>query len=99
MIAVGLVTSTPTNGLQFVKVIFYAKRTFEMLRTVVVSQIVQSVGYDDEESVLEIQFRNGWIYQYDAVPKSVFHSLMSAASHGRYLKRHIVDKYPTRRIQ
>lgn len=69
-----------------------------VLRSVVESQIVLSVGYDEHSSVLEVQFRNGWIYQYDDVPKIVFQSLMSAPSHGRYLKRSIVDKYPTRRI-
>lgn len=70
-----------------------------MLRQVVESQIVQSVGYDHVSSVLEVQFRNGWVYRYDDVPEHVFRALMSAPSHGKYLKRNIVDKFETRRIR
>lgn len=69
-----------------------------MLRQVVESQIVHSVGYDAESGTLEVQFRNGWIYRYDDVPEFVHRALLAAPSHGKYLKRHIVDVYPTRRI-
>lgn len=69
-----------------------------MLRQVVESQIVHSVGYDADAMVLEVQFRNGWIYRYNDVPADVFRSLMSAPSHGKYLKRNIVDVYDTHRI-
>ena len=70
-----------------------------MLRQVVSSQIIESVGYDAELSLLEIQFRNGWIYEYGGVPVNVYRELMSAPSHGKYLKRHIVDIYETRRTR
>lgn len=70
-----------------------------MLRQVVQSQIIHSVGYDADASVLEVQFRNGWVYRYDSVPSSVYVALMSAPSHGKYLKRNIVDKYVTHRIR
>lgn len=70
-----------------------------MLRQVVESQIVHSVGHDADTNELEVQFRNGWIYRYADVPISVYQALMSAPSHGKYLKRHIVDVYVTRRIR
>lgn len=70
-----------------------------MLRQVVESQIVQSVGYDAAACVLEVQFQNGWIYEYDDVPEHVYRALMNAPSHGKYLKRNIVDKYVTRRTR
>lgn len=66
-----------------------------MLRQVVTSQIIQSVGYDAEACTLEVQFRNGWLYQYDGVPAEIYRALMVADSHGRYLKRNIVDKFVT----
>lgn len=67
-----------------------------MLRQVVTSQIIQSVGYDAETSTLEVQFRNGWLYQYDDVPVGTYRALMAAD--GRYLKRNIVDKFVTTRV-
>ena len=70
-----------------------------MLREVVDSQIILSVGYDAEESVLEIEFRNRWVYRYEAVPASIHRELMGAPSHGKYLKRHIVDRFETTRIR
>jgi hypothetical protein len=69
-----------------------------VLRQVVSSQIIHTVGYDAMSSRLEVQFQNGWIYEYDDVPQSVHIALMTAPSHGRYLKRHIVDQFVTRRI-
>lgn len=70
-----------------------------MLRQVVESQIIKSVGYDRETSLLEVEFRNGWVYEYDAVPTEVHRALLDAPSHGKYLKRHIVDRYETRRTR
>lgn len=70
-----------------------------MLRQVVDSQIIHSVGYDAKSSVLEIQFRNQWIYEYEGVPASIHRQLMTASSHGKFLKAHIVDKFPTRRTR
>ncbi len=69
-----------------------------MLRQVVTSQIIQSVGYDADALVLEVQFRNGWLYRYDDVPVEIYRALMAADSHGRYLKRNIVDKFTTTRV-
>lgn len=68
-----------------------------MLRVAVQSQIILSVGYDTRLALLEIQFRNGWIYEYRDVPASVHRDLMAAPSHGHYLHEHIVDRYPTTR--
>lgn len=70
-----------------------------MLRQIVQSQIIKSVGYDRESLVLEVEFQNGWIYEYEEVPLSVYSALMRANSHGRYLKRHIVDDFVTRRTR
>ena len=70
-----------------------------MLRQVVESQIVASVGYDWKTQLLEVEFRNGWIYEYQEVPAVVHEELMAAASHGGYLKRMIVDRYVTHRLK
>lgn len=34
---------------------------------------------------LEVEFKNGAVYQYYDVPQSIYEGLMAADSHGRYL--------------
>lgn len=63
------------------------------------SQIIRSVGYDSESRLLEVEFNNGWLYEYDDVPAAVHQGLMRADSHGHYLHQNIVDKFVTRRTR
>lgn len=63
----------------------------------VVSSDIASVGY--ENGVLYIQFRSGGLYQYTGVPASVYESLMSASSHGKYFHAFIKNVYPYTRIR
>ena len=68
-----------------------------MNRTPVSSTNLRSVGYDPQNSVLEIEFKSG-TYQYSGVPATEYAALMAAASHGSYFNAHIKDAYPTHRI-
>lgn len=58
---------------------------------------LRSVGYDPNSKTLEIQFHNG-LYTYSNVPESVYTSLMSAASHGKYFHQNIKGNYSYRKI-
>ena len=58
-----------------------------MERTAVRSRDIAIVGYDEKESVLEITFRGGGVYQYQDVPEAVYRELMAAPSHGNYLMK------------
>ena len=69
-----------------------------MLRTSVVSSNLESVGYDNANQILEIQFHSGGIYQYFAVPESVYQELMSASSHGGYFAAYIKNVYRYRKV-
>lgn len=60
-----------------------------MNRTPVSSSNLASVGYEPESMILEIEFRNGGIYQYFNIPESVYSGLMSADSHGKYFDAYI----------
>lgn len=55
-----------------------------MERTPVTSTTMSSVGYDPEESTLEIEFTTGEIYQYHDVPLEIYEGLLNAPSLGRY---------------
>ena len=69
-----------------------------MQRVPVQSSNLASVGYDAVSQVLEVQFRDGGVYQYIHVPPSIHAGLMNAGSKGRYFHRFIMPRYRYRRI-
>jgi len=69
-----------------------------MERRRVVSSNLVSVGYDDQNSTLEIEFGSG-VYDYFGVPNDVYSGLMRADSHGKYFHRNIRDKYPYNKVR
>lgn len=60
-----------------------------MKREAVQSQALNSVGYDPDACVLEVEFESGAVYRYFDVPAHLYASLMTAASHGEYFARHV----------
>jgi hypothetical protein len=69
-----------------------------MQRTSVSSSNVESVGYDENHETLEIEFKNGAIYQYFDVPQNIFDTLMIAGSIGAYLASNIKGVYRFSRV-
>lgn len=67
-----------------------------MERTNVTSSNISSIGYED--GVLEIEFRNGAIYQYYDVQEHIFDELMQADSHGKYLAQNIKGYFRYSRV-
>jgi len=64
-----------------------------MKRQKVESSNLASIGYDEENEILEVEFKHGGIYQYNGVPKDEYDSLMSADSHGKYFSANIRNDY------
>ena len=62
-------------------------------RQAVRSRDIAVVGYDPDQAVLEITFRQGGVYQYAGVPLEIHRDLIGAASHGTYFNRNIKEKY------
>ncbi|HKO58801.1 MAG TPA: KTSC domain-containing protein [Thermoanaerobaculia bacterium] len=60
-----------------------------MHREPVSSSVIASLGYDDKERVLEVEFRTGRVYQYFLVPRATFEKLMRAASVGSYFNHEV----------
>lgn len=69
-----------------------------MYRTHVLSSNVESVGYDEDASILEVAFLSGSVYQYLNVPSFHYRGLLNAPSKGKYLHAHIKQNYRYRRI-
>ena len=62
------------------------------------SDMLRLVGYDARSQILEVVFNAGGQYQYKEVPASEYEKLMSADSIGKYMHKHIIDRYDYVRI-
>jgi len=60
-----------------------------MERKRVDSSNLKAIGYDSQTRILEIEFKDGSVYQYSDVPESVYNGLMRASSHGQYFDANI----------
>ncbi len=69
-----------------------------MQRRTVSSSNIESIGYDAPSQTLEVEFRDGRIYQYFGVPESVYAGLMAASSHGSFLHAHVKGAYSYQRV-
>lgn len=65
--------------------------------TTVVSSLLSSMRYSIE-AILELEFRNGAIYRYVAVPPAVVEGLIAAESKGAYFNRHIRHRFRYQRV-
>ncbi len=60
-----------------------------MKRIPVDSSNLASVGYEESQQILEVEFTHGGIYQYFSVSVSVYEGLMQASSHGQYFDQNV----------
>jgi prevent-host-death family protein len=67
-------------------------------RRPVPSTTMASVGYDATTQTLEIEFRNGRVYQYRSVEAATFERLMKARSKGQFLNAYVRNSYPFFRV-
>ena len=64
-----------------------------MDRQAIESTSIRSIGYEPINSILEVEFKNGGIYQYFNVPPDVYEELMNTESHGIYFHENIKEIY------
>ena len=64
-----------------------------MERQSVDSSNIASIGYDAATQTLEVEFKNGGLYEYVGVPGNVYTDLMNASSHGSFLYHNIRNVY------
>ncbi len=69
-----------------------------MKRESVSSSDLASVGYEKNDQILEIEFNNGGVYQYDCVPLDVYENLISAGSLGQYFHQNIKNIYSCTKV-
>ena len=64
-----------------------------MTRLAVRSSMFISVGYNEPTETLEIEFKNGDVWQYSGVSIETYNEMMQAESCGKYFLSHIKGKY------
>jgi len=64
-----------------------------MERTAVSSSNILSIGYDPASYILEIEFKDGTIYQYQEVMQNEFDGLLESGSKGQYFNVNIKNRY------
>jgi hypothetical protein len=57
------------------------------------SSNVKSVGYDEDNRNIHIEFTSGECYAYINVPKKVYEDLLIAKSIGSYINRYLRNSY------
>lgn len=62
-------------------------------RTAIQSSTIKAVGHDPRTLMLEIEFRDGNVYQYFGVPQKVHAELLKATSAGRFFNTAIKEQY------
>jgi hypothetical protein len=71
-----------------------------MKRYKAASDAIRSVGYNAKKEILEIEFRNGGIYQYTDFPEDEYEEFVSGdVSMGRYFLYKIKDWYDSKKIK
>ena len=70
-----------------------------MFREPVVSTSIVSIGFDADNTMLEVEFVTGSVYRYRNVEEDVFERLLDAPSKGTFFNEHIRDAYLCERVQ
>jgi len=64
-----------------------------MNRIKVKSSNIVSVGYDEDNKTLEVEFITSGTYRYFNVEKKVYTDFLSSSSKGKYFFKHIKGTY------
>lgn len=65
--------------------------------TLVESDVIAEIDYDDATSRMFVRFVEGLWYTYFAVPRRTYEAFVAAGSHGRFFREHVRDYFPYRR--
>ena len=62
------------------------------------SSMIQSIGYDANNSTLEIEFKSGAVWQYFDFLESSWYEFEAAESQGKFFHRVIKNQYSESRV-
>ncbi len=70
-----------------------------MINQMVLSTEIEWIGYEPKREMLQVEFIEGRIYQYDRVPERVYQSFLAADSYGQFFESQIKHHYQARRVR
>ena len=70
-----------------------------MERKNVSSSSIRSIGFDERNRVLEVEFSDGRINQYSGVSAEINRRLMSAPSIVSYFRDNVEESFPAKRLR
>lgn len=70
-----------------------------MINQMVVSREIKWIGYEHKSSMLQVEFIEGRVYQYQGVPQDLYEQFLAAPSYGRFFEQRIKNHFPYRRIK
>jgi len=70
-----------------------------MDRISVNSTNLRSIGYDADALILQVEFRDGSVWNYHGVAQSLFDRLLHASSKGSFFHDHIKDRFTARQVR
>ena len=69
-----------------------------MQREYVASSNIVSVGYDETSQTLEVEFKDGAVYQYYNVGQNIYDEFIKSPSKGQFLSYQIKNAFPYTRV-
>lgn len=69
-----------------------------MERNYVESSMINSIGYDSESAILEIEFNSGAVWQYSDFSEPSWYEFKNAESLGKFFHREIKGQYAESRV-
>lgn len=64
-----------------------------MEREYVDSSMISSIGYDNNACILEVEFNDGIVWQYNDFPEYLWHEFKDADSKGKFFHANIKKEY------
>lgn len=62
------------------------------------STLIARYGYDSEKQEMDIEFHQGGLYRYFAVPQEAFNAFLQAPSKGKHFLRFIKGAYEFQKL-
>lgn len=64
-----------------------------MERQPISSSNIISAGYDPDTQTLELEFKNGVVWQYPNFPEQMWYEFLGAPSQGKYFSSQILPRF------
>ncbi|MDB5232165.1 MAG: hypothetical protein JWN76_2970 [Chitinophagaceae bacterium] len=72
---------------------FPSSKALAIEHTMVVSDMISSIGYNRSKEILEVLFSNNKLHKYKAVPHNIYMSFMTAPTYNTFYNEYVKDQF------